>query len=203
MALWLWIIAGFLSGSVMYAHLLSKIARVDLRSVGDGNPGAFNLWQAAGYRYGMLAVILDFMKGFVPVAAALRTGFIHPDDPALIPIAAAPVLGHLFSPFLRFKGGKGIAVTFGVWSALTAFEVTIVYAAILAVLLVVGRALNGWRPTSSEADSFMVVLGMVAVSVWLHQRPYPAALFWGWCTNIALMIWAHRNGLRVFLKKWI
>jgi len=203
MTLWLWIIIGFLSGSVMYAHLLSRIARVDLRTIGDGNPGAFNLWRAAGYRFGLLAVILDFMKGFAPVAICLRTGFIHPDDPALIPIAAAPVLGHLFSPLLRFRGGKGIAVTFGVWSALTAFEVTIIYAAILAVLLVIGRALNGWRPTSSEADAFMVVLGMVAVSVWLHEGPYPAAVFRGWCTNIALMIWAHRDGLRVFLKKRI
>jgi len=203
MALGLWFILGFLSGSVMYAHLLGKIARVDLRAIGDGNPGAFNLWQAAGYRFGLLAVILDFLKGFVPVAVCLQTGVIHPDDPALIPIAAAPVLGHLFSPFLRYRGGKGIAVTFGVWSALTAFEVTLVYAVILAVLLVVGRALNGWRPVSSEADSFQVVIGMFAVSVWLHQRSYPAAIFWGWCANIALMIWAHRTGLRVFLKKWI
>jgi acyl-phosphate glycerol 3-phosphate acyltransferase len=203
MAILLWSFIGFLSGSVMYAHLLSRIARVDLRTIGDGNPGAFNLWQAAGYRYGMLAVVLDFMKGFAPVAAALRLDVIHPDDPAFIPIVAAPVLGHLFSPMLRFRGGKGIAVTFGVWSALTMFEVTLVYAVILAVLLVIGRALNGWRPTSSEADSFMVVLGMLAVSVWLHQRSYPAAVLWGWCANIALMIWAHRSGLRVFLRKWI
>jgi acyl-phosphate glycerol 3-phosphate acyltransferase len=203
MAIWLWSFIGFLSGSVMYAHLLARIARVDLRTIGDGNPGAFNLWQAAGYRLGMLAVVLDFMKGFAPVAAALWLNVIHPDDPAFIPIVAAPVLGHMFSPMLRFRGGKGIAVTFGVWSALTAFEVTLVYAVILAVLLVTGRALNGWRPTSSEADSFMVVLGMLAVSVWLHQRSYPAAVFWGWCANIALMIWAHRAGLRVFLKKWI
>jgi acyl-phosphate glycerol 3-phosphate acyltransferase len=186
----------------MYAHLLGRLARVDLRTVGDGNPGAFNLWRAAGFRFGLAAVALDFLKGFLPVAALMETGVIRPDDPAVIPIAAAPVAGHLFSPFLRFRGGKGIAVTFGVWSALTAFEVTLVYAVVLALLLVAGRALNGWRPVSSEADSFQVVFGMLAVSAWLYQRSYPGTIFWCWCANFLLLVWAHRDGLRLFLKKW-
>lgn len=196
-----WLLAAFFSGSLMFSYWLGLLAERDVRQVGDGNPGAINLWKAAGAKLGVLGVVLDFSKGYVPVLAAMSAG--HRDGHELALIAAAPVFGHIFSPFLKFRGGKGIAVTFGVWSALTAFEVTLVYAVILAVLLVVGRALNGWRPVSSEADSFQVVIGMFAVSVWLHQRSYPAAIFWGWCANIALMIWAHRTGLRVFLKKWI
>jgi acyl-phosphate glycerol 3-phosphate acyltransferase len=198
----LWTVVGFLSGSVMYAHLLARLARVDLRLVGDGNPGAFNLWRAAGFRFGMAAVALDFLKGYLPVAALLEAGVLRPDDPAVIPVAVAPVAGHLFSPFLRFRGGKGIAATFGVWSALTGFEVSLVYAIILALLLVAGRAMNGWRPVSSEADSFQVVCGMLAISVWLYQRSYPETIIWCWCANFLLLVWAHRHGLRLFLRKW-
>jgi len=97
---------GYLSGSVMYAHLLGRFVRIDLLAVGDGNPGAVNLWRNAGYRYGLAAVALDFLKGYIPLALFLQMDLIRPDDPEIVAVAAAPVAGHLFSPFLQFRGGR-------------------------------------------------------------------------------------------------
>jgi acyl-phosphate glycerol 3-phosphate acyltransferase len=196
---------GFLSGSVMYAHLLGRIVRIDLLAVGDGNPGAVNLWRNAGYRFGLAAVALDFLKGYIPLALFLQLDLIRPDDPAIVAVAAAPVAGHLFSPFLQFRGGKGIAVTFGVWSALTYFEVALVYAVILGLLRLADMRWVRGRIPSTGSDAFQVVFGLLAVSAWLYERSFPVSILWFWCANLLLLAWAHKERLYLFYKsvgKW-
>jgi len=194
------VVIGYLSGSVMYAHLLGRLVRIDLLAVGDGNPGAVNLWRNAGYRYGLAAVVLDFLKGYVPIALFLQAGLIRPDDPAVAAVAAAPVAGHLFSPFLQFRGGKGIAVTFGVWSALTNFEVSLVYAVILGLLKLADRKFVHGRIPTNESNAFQVVFGLLAVSAWLYERSFPAPILWFWCANLLLLAWAHKERLYLFYK---
>ncbi|HEY8528948.1 MAG TPA: glycerol-3-phosphate acyltransferase [Paenibacillaceae bacterium] len=206
MTLLLLVAIGYLSGSVMYAHLLGRLVRIDLLAAGDGNPGAVNLWRNAGYRYGLAAVVLDFMKGYVPVALFLQAGLVRTDDPAVVAVAAAPVAGHLFSPFLQFRGGKGIAVTFGVWSALTHFEVSLVYAVILALLKLADRKFVHGRIPTPESNAFQVVFGLLVVSAWLYERSFPGPILWFWCVNLLLLAWAHRERLYLFYKavgKWI
>ncbi|HQQ65226.1 MAG TPA: glycerol-3-phosphate acyltransferase [Thermotogota bacterium] len=110
-------VIAFFSGSVMYSYLFSKaIARVDLLRVGDRNPGTINAFRNAGFLVGLLSMLMDFLKGFLPVYFAFWTLNIR--DAGIIPIALAPVLGHAFSPFLKGKGGKAVAVTFGIWSGI-------------------------------------------------------------------------------------
>ena len=191
----------------MYAHLLGRLVRIDLLAVGDGNPGAVNLWRNAGYRYGLAAVALDFLKGYVPIALFLQADLIRADDPAVVAVAAAPVVGHLFSPFLQFRGGKGIAVTFGVWSALTYFEVSLVYAVILGLLRLADRKFvhGRIRIPATGSDAFQVVFGLLAVSAWLYERSFPAPILWFWCANLLLLAWAHKERLYLLYKavgKW-
>lgn len=123
----------FLSGSLMFSYWLGLMTNKDLKAVGDGNPGAMNLWKSSGYLFGIAGIMLDFLKGYVPLM--LIRGSEYAQGNLIIPLAIAPIAGHAFSPFLRGRGGKAIAVTFGIWSALTGFEISLVYAVILALLV--------------------------------------------------------------------
>ncbi len=105
----------FLIGAVPFSSLLVYIfARKNIRDYGDGNPGASNALRAGGKVIGMTALILDSFKGVIPVA--IWAGGLTVWQEILI--AIAPVIGHAFSPFLKFKGGKGIATSFGIWTGL-------------------------------------------------------------------------------------
>lgn len=201
MTIILWTALSFLSGSLMFSYWLGLIARRNLRTVGDGNPGALNLWRAAGFAYGLTGIALDFLKGWAPVFAFSA---VQADPPGygVVLVALAPIAGHAFSPFLRGKGGKAIAVTFGVWSGLTGFAASLAYAIILAALLATARWLvNKGKPTSSEADAFQVVFGMLLLSVYLLGDGYSADVLWFWLANFLLLVYTHRRELRLFLKR--
>ena len=105
----------FLIGAIPFSSLLVHIfARKNIRDYGDGNPGASNAFRAGGKVIGITALILDSFKGVIP--AAIWAGRLAVWQEILI--AIAPVIGHAFSPFLKFRGGKGIATSFGIWMGL-------------------------------------------------------------------------------------
>ncbi|MFH1416029.1 MAG: glycerol-3-phosphate 1-O-acyltransferase PlsY [Elusimicrobiota bacterium] len=107
-------ILAFLIGAIPFAYLITKvIGKKDIREIGSGNPGATNVVRAMNRWYGLLVMILDTLKGVVPVYIAKQ---YSSSDPVFISfIAVSVVLGHDFSPYLRFKGGKGVATSFGVF----------------------------------------------------------------------------------------
>lgn len=194
----LYTVIEFFCGSLMFSYWLGCAAKKDLTAVGDGNPGAFNLWSAAGPKIGMTGVFLDFIKGYFPLVALIEGGYVN--GFAIIPVAIAPIIGHALSPFMRFKGGKGIAATFGVWSAVTRFHVSIVYAVILAVLKIASKIFGNGKPTSSDTDGFMVVLGMWILSVYLVAERYPVYILILWAVNFALLVYTNRSKLHTFFK---
>ncbi|MCL6459093.1 MAG: glycerol-3-phosphate acyltransferase, partial [Gorillibacterium sp.] len=187
----------FLCGSFMFSYWLGQMARKDLRTVGDGNPGAFNLWSVAGFKWGMAGVVLDFMKGYLPLVLFIESGMVQ--GYGIVLIAAAPIVGHAFSPFLRFKGGKAIAVTFGVWSALSRFEVSLAYAIILALLLVISIIIKKDKHISTEANAFQTVFGMLLVAVYLYLRNFSSPFFCFWLINFLVLTYTNRSKLAVFL----
>jgi glycerol-3-phosphate acyltransferase PlsY len=187
------IIVNFICGSLMFSYLLGILARKNLNTVGDGNPGAANLWKAAGYKYGLTGVFLDFLKGYVPLFLLIESRYVT--GYAIIPIALAPILGHALSPFLKFRGGKAIAVTFGVWSALTRFKVAIVYALILALLLITTRIINKGKSPSTKADSFQTVFGFFLLSVYLYMGEFSPHTLWIWLGNLLILLYTNKKHL--------
>ncbi|WP_238996612.1 glycerol-3-phosphate acyltransferase [Paenibacillus pinistramenti] len=192
----------FVFGSFMFSCWLGRMAKVDVRKVGDGNPGAFNLWSAAGYRLGLTGVALDFLKGYFPLVwiagQGLEAGY-H-----LTLLAAAPLLGHIFSPFLKFRGGKGIAVTFGIWSALTGFEASLVYAILLACMLGISKLLSrGERGSriSDEASGLHVVLGMLLLLLYLYVRGFSGPFLLLGLINLILLVFTNRSKLSILLRR--
>jgi glycerol-3-phosphate acyltransferase PlsY len=114
-----WLVASYLLGSIPTSLIVSRyIARIELRHMGSGNLGATNVYRVLGWKYAIPVFILDAAKGVIPVAifgyqtTALGTRW----TPIVMGIAA--ILGHVFSLFASFKGGKGVATTCGVVLAL-------------------------------------------------------------------------------------
>lgn len=193
-----WTVCAFLSGSFMFSYWLGLIAKKNLKTVGDGNPGALNLWKAVGYKLGVVGIILDFLKGYLILLFVLGNEKIQ--GYSMISIALAPIIGHAFSPFLKGRGGKAIAVTFGVWIALSSFEVSLAFAVVLAILLSTIKVINRGKSTSTEADGLQVVVGFLLVGVYLYMRDYSSAILWVWLGNFLLLAYTHRYELAVYLK---
>ena len=172
--------AGSLPFSVWLAYL---VRRVDIRAFGDGNPGAANAWRAGGWRLGTPVLLLDVAKGGLPVALARFTFDLS--GWALLPIALAPIVGHATSPWLHFQGGKAIATTFGVWSALTFWQVPTVLGLFMAFILSV-QAVAAWT----------VLFALIGTLSYLLARAAPPSLLVTFALNIALLTATHRKELK-------
>ncbi|MDR1401121.1 MAG: glycerol-3-phosphate 1-O-acyltransferase PlsY [Endomicrobium sp.] len=112
----LYIILAYLCGSVPFAYIIAKrIGKIDIRSVGSGNPGATNVFRTVGRGSGILTFIADALKGFIVVyfAIFIENSFLYP-----LVVATSVMIGHMFTVFLKFKGGKGVATGLGISLAL-------------------------------------------------------------------------------------
>ena len=110
------VLLGYLSGSVLYARVFAHLFGKEkmLENSRDKNPGSANAFMYGGFWCGLLTLICDIGKGFVPVFLFIRAAEqLRPGVFATSMVLAAPVIGHVFPVFYRFRGGKGIAATFG------------------------------------------------------------------------------------------
>ncbi len=155
----------YMLGAVPFGLLFSKLfSNVDVRSVGSGNIGATNVLRASGKKAAALTLLADCMKGLVPV---LATQFLLHDDTASALAGAAAVVGHNFPVYLGFKGGKGVATSYGVILALVPW----IGLACLACWLI---ATFTWRYSSLSAlISFALY---VALTFLLHSEARPLGL---------------------------
>ena len=115
---WFTVVVAYLLGSIPFGLLLAKwLKGVDLRAIGSGNIGATNASRALGRKWGLVVFALDFVKGWAPVYCAKFVGSVASDDENLILLriacGTAAVLGHCYSIYLGFKGGKGVATGCG------------------------------------------------------------------------------------------
>lgn len=109
-----YVLLGYLSGSLLWANFFGNLlAGEDVAADSpDGNPGAFNAFRYGGFWCGCLTLCFDVCKGFLPVRLFCRSAALMPSI-GLALVLAAPVIGHTHSVFHGFRGGKGIAVSFG------------------------------------------------------------------------------------------
>ena len=192
MAVILWTAIAFLSGSLPFAVWVGRLfVRADVRQYGDGNPGAANAWRAGGWHVGLLAGLLDWLKGALPVGLAHFWG--HIAGVSLVPVALAPVLGHAFSPFLGFRGGKAVAVTFGIWTGLLPGGGPIALGLLLTLFYLL-----------QTGDSWAVMLTLIVFLGYLLARGVETELLAIWALNTALLAWTHRKSFqRPRLRAWI
>ncbi len=167
----IWTAIGLLLGSIPFSVILGRILLgKDIRQFGDGNPGGTNLGRASGKKLlGALAIVVDMAKGALPVAMAHYVFGVMGWN--LVPVMLAPILGHAYSPFLRFRGGKAIAATFGVWTVLTVpFGPFVMALGLLALNQLL--APPGWAVMTALVVllAFLAVLGLTSppiLAAWL------------------------------------
>ncbi|MDQ2680050.1 MAG: glycerol-3-phosphate 1-O-acyltransferase PlsY [Candidatus Eremiobacteraeota bacterium] len=175
------IVAAFVIGSIPFGYLIGRLFfSMDIRRQGSGNIGAANALRTIGKRGAIAVLTLDAAKGFMPVFVARLFGL---DSPAVALIAAAAVLGHCFSPWLRWKGGKGVATSFGAIFGLSW----------LAGLVCVGAWVLGALATAYSSVGSIAANIVAPVALWILTRN-PA--FTGYGVFAALLIaWTHRDNI--------
>ena len=180
-----WTVIAFLCGSIPFSVIIGRLAAgVDIRAYGDRNPGATNVLRATGWGWAAVAGLLDYFKGALPVGIAWFslgiTGW------GIVPIALAPLLGHAYSPWLRFRGGKAVAATFGIWTGLTLGAGPTMLGLLLGLAFGVFVA-SGWA----------VVLAMLGFGgfLWLQYGTYHPQFVAIWLGNLALLAWKYREDL--------
>ncbi len=151
-----YLIFTYLIGSIPFGYVVGKLFGKDITKEGSGNIGATNVTRTIGKKAGILVLILDLLKGFIPVFFAKDYFHFEPKFIGLVAIMA--VVGHCFSVFMKFKGGKGVATGFGVLIALSAKVALITFILWLGVFLATGYV----SLASIIATSFSwVMLGII------------------------------------------
>jgi acyl phosphate:glycerol-3-phosphate acyltransferase len=179
-----WTSIGFLLGALPFSLWVGQaLTGSDIRAIHDGNPGAANVFRSGGWKAGAVALVLDWGKGFLPVYLAQSVAGVG--GWGILPVALAPVLGHAFSPFLRFHGGKSLATSFGIWTALTLVAGPFILGFLLSFFFVV-QDNHGWA----------VVLTFLAFLLYLSIRGLNWPLLGVWTVDITLLIWKYRAELQ-------
>ena len=163
------IIAAYLLGSIPFGQIIAKLHGIDLLKIGSGNIGATNLSRALGKKWAYFCFLLDVLKGLVPMLAADRFVSSPPTTTELflwLTVGVAAVLGHIFSIYMRFKGGKGVATSFGVALGLWPYY-TVAVAVAFAVWLV---CVWIWRYISLASIAASVVFPLALVA-WIFLKP--------------------------------
>lgn len=189
----LMICLAFVCGSLPFSVWIGKLLLgKEIRQLGDGNPGAANVFRTGNTAAGILALMLDISKAAAPVGVSYFNLGIR-GFPILL-IAIAPILGHTFSPFLGFRGGKAIASTLGIWIGLTLWKASLpgVIGAVIGITLFTPA---GWSVMAAMTAILMVLL------IWL---PDPI-LLGVWVLDTLILTWTHRHDMQqgLHLRPWI
>ena len=193
---WLLPLLGFLLGSIPFGLLMGKIKGIDIRQHGSGNIGATNVFRILGKQSGITCLLLDFTKGLVPVLFARN--MVEPmmaeqqftAQSIEVLTALASIMGHNYSPWIGFKGGKGIATTAGAITALMPFGLvllilvwaiftfttkyvsvgSIAAAASLPILVITGSAYHG-KLANGTWNKPLFIFSLIAaiLAIWKHR----------------------------------
>lgn len=192
------VIGSYVLGSIPFGYLAGRLGGIDIRQAGSGNLGATNVVRVLGKRYGYPVFALDVLKGFGAVKISMLMAPGKPADwnsPEIFGILAAmsSVLGHLYPPWLKFKGGKGVATSAGALLALTP-----VATVICAVVWIIVFGLT--RYVSLASVTAAVVLPIVILVVNWKDRNRVEPLICSSAVVAAVITWRHRSNLSRLIR---
>ena len=172
------LLGAYLLGSVPFGLLIAASHGIDLRKVGSGNIGATNLSRALGRRWAYVCFVLDLAKGFLPtLAAGLWLGSLTGTNGLLarLAVGCAAVIGHIFPVYLRFKGGKGVATSFGVALGFWPYYTICAGFALLVwiIFVLVWRYISLASLAASVAFPVVLVLAIMIAPGWSFSGLWP------------------------------
>lgn len=152
------VVFAYLLGSVPIGFLLGCLSGLDIRQAGSGNIGATNVARVVGKRQGLVTLLGDVAKGFIPAVLSFQLGYRLPVTGI---VALAAFIGHLYPVFLKFQGGKGVATAFGVFLGLAPMA-TLVLAGVFLIVALVSRVIS---------LASLVAASLAPVVFWLFSCP--------------------------------
>jgi len=182
-----WVIAAYLLGATPTGYLAGRITRgVDLREFGSKSLGGTNVYRLLGWKYAVPVALIDLAKGSIPVLVG-RSVAEAGGAPVWLPAAlgVAAVLGHMYSPYVRFRGGKGMATVTGMFLVLAPLAI-LISAPVWGVVM--------WFTGYVSASSIVVTaIFPLWVRLTAPEAPYT---FWASVGLAALIVFAHRANVR-------
>jgi glycerol-3-phosphate acyltransferase PlsY len=185
------LLSAYFLGSIPSGYLIARwVASIDLRNVGSKNIGATNVARSLGLGWGLLVLVMDMAKGALPVVAALNlwSASIGRDILIVALVALAAFFGHLYSVFLRFRGGKGVAIAFGISLILIPKGALAAFVIFLVVTLI-------WRYVSLGS-----LTALMTLPVWAAVTGYNS-IYLGLASVFALfVVIRHRSNINALLQ---
>ncbi len=219
MQLWICPLLAFLLGSIPFGLFIARAKGIDIRAHGSGNIGATNVFRIVGKKYGLSCLVLDALKGFLPVIVAINLvrfqGGPLPWFPLPFPenwvltmpassqftvqlihvlTALAAVLGHNYSPWIGFRGGKGVATSAGVVIALMPAAIVLLVI-VFVVTLFVSKFVALASMVAAASLPLLTHLGARFHGVW-DEGTWNKPLFFFSLVIAILAIWKHRTNIR-------
>ncbi len=177
----------FFIGSIPFGVFIAKLWGIkSLREVGSGNTGATNVVRAAGWKAGALTFILDFLKGLLPMLYLKCT---HGCGSENVWIGFAAIIGHCYSPFLKFEGGKGVSTAFGVLFALNYYIGALAGVIYLLTLLTMR--------ISAMGSLFAMLAGLFSIILFGHSDGQKLAFLF----IVLIIIYRHKSNWESLLKE--
>lgn len=175
------VVFAYLLGSVPTGFLLGSLSGVDVRETGSGNVGATNVARVVGRGQGLITLVGDVAKGFIPAFLSLHLGFSFAITSL---VALAAFIGHLYPVFLKFQGGKGVAIALGIFLSLAPMA-TLVLIFVFCFVAMVSRVVS---------LASLVAVGLAPIAFWFFS--YSPFLIWLGLLIGLLIIVRHRENIQ-------
>jgi len=185
------LIGAYLLGSIPFGVLISqKVARLDITKAGSGNIGATNVAREVGLKWGVVTLLADVLKGFIPVLLAryLLGSSIEIDEALKGMVGLSVLLGHQFPVYNRFRGGKGVATCLGVFLAIS--PISCLFSGVIFLILV----------TLLRYISLGSILGVLTMPIWLYLMGHSTFMILPSLAMSLLITFQHRENIQRLIQ---
>ncbi|MFA5714137.1 MAG: glycerol-3-phosphate 1-O-acyltransferase PlsY [Candidatus Paceibacterota bacterium] len=182
----IFIVLGYLFGSIPFGYIISKSKKIDITKQGSGNIGATNVSRVLGFKYAFLVGALDILKAVLPIYIASR--YIT-NEWYMALVAISPIIGHIFSVWLNFKGGKAISTIFASIIWIIGWK----YALILLLVWIVAL-----RTIKIMSLTNLIIIWFIPLLFWFQTHSFAyltISLFY-----ILIVYWTHRENIQRLKK---
>jgi len=185
MALFLILVLSYFLGSIPFGMIVARVKGIDLAKTGSGNIGATNVFRSVGKGLGVLVFFLDMLKGFLPVYIASAASQNHY---FIMLCGILAIAGHMFSPFLKFKGGKGVATGLGVILAIAPYLFILSFLLGISIITITGYV------------SLASITGSVFLTILMFRGGQPLPYVWMVFMITVFIIYKHIPNIKRLLN---
>jgi len=178
----IFIILGYFFGSIPFGYIITKLKGTDITKQGSGNIGGTNVYRVLGFKYAVLVGLLDVIKAIIPIYIA---SLYITNEWYMVLVILSPAFGHMFSPWLKFKGGKAVSTVFASFVWILGWQYSLVLLLVWAISL---------RMIKIMSLTNLIVIWFIPLLFWIKTQSY-AYLTLG-LIYIPILYWAHRANIK-------